>query len=125
MALTTHHHLASRLKKEQRYTSFLVRATCSAHLILGLIILTIFGEDANYAVSRYVLSNKPLSNSTRRNPGGFPAIITSLAVGMATMKIKKIREYVRSEVFRGRLRRLLSLGSYAVLLGKEIPRYTA
>jgi len=70
VVMTTHHHLAPRLKKEERYNSFLVRATCSAHLILGLIILTIFGEDANYAVSRYVLSLKPLSNSRRRNPGG-------------------------------------------------------
>jgi hypothetical protein len=72
--------------------------------------LKIFGEDANYALCRYVLSLKPLSNSRRRNHGGWPAIITSLAVGMATMKIKKIREYVRSEVCRGRLGRLLSSG---------------
>jgi hypothetical protein len=87
-----------------------MRATCSAHLILGLINLTIFGEDANYAVSCYVLSLKPLSNARRRNFGGWPAIITSLAVEMATMKIRKIRGYVRSEVSMGRLRRWLSSG---------------
>ena len=104
---------------------FLMCATCSAHLILGLMILTIFGEDANYVVSRSVLSLTPLSNPRKRNYGGWPAIITSLAVEMAMIKIKKIKECVRFEVFGGRLRRLISLGSYAVLLGKEIPSYTA